>query len=193
MATQELIYEFPRAQSPEAEKATTRDGTAVTFRPIREDDELKMVHFHESLSDRSVYLRYFHYMHLDTRVTHERLARVCVVDPDREMVLVAETKDGEIAGVGRLSREPESDDAEFALLVSDAWHEHGIGTELLRRLVAIARQEEIHHVSGDILAENAGMQDVCRHLGFQMRYSLEDHVVRASLETTSPPQAARGC
>jgi acetyltransferase len=182
MTVQEPLGAPPWTVPPVAGMWSTRDGTAVTIRPIRADDELKMVHFHESLSDRSVYLRYFHYMHLDTRVTHERLARVCVVDRERGMVLVAETNDGKIVAVGRLSREAGADDAEFALLVSDAWHEHGIGTELLRRLVAAARQQGIHHLSGDILAENSGMQDVCRHLGFQMRYSLEDHVIRASLE-----------
>lgn len=181
MTVQEPTGAIPWIVPPVAEVWTTREGTSVIIRPICAADESKMVHFHESLSDRSVYLRYFHFMHLDTRVTHERLARVCIVDPEREMVLVAETSDGKIVAVGRLSREPGADEAEFALLVSDAWHEHGIGTELLRRLVAAARQQGVHKLTGDILAENAGMQDVCRHLGFQMRYSVEDHVIKASL------------
>ena len=32
-----------------------------------------MVRFHESLSEESVYMRYFHTMNLDQRTAHERL------------------------------------------------------------------------------------------------------------------------
>ena len=70
-------------------------------------------------------LRYFHAMKLSTRVAHERLTRICFIDYDREMVLVAERQapeaDGgrEILGVGRLSKIRGTGDAEFALLISD--------------------------------------------------------------------------
>jgi acetyltransferase len=40
------------------ESCTARDGSAITVRPIRPEDEPKMVRFHESLSDRSIYLRF---------------------------------------------------------------------------------------------------------------------------------------
>lgn len=158
-----------------------RDGSSVTIRPIRPEDEPKMVHFHESLSDRSVYLRYFHYLPLDARVTHERLTRVCFVDYDRATVLVAETAKGDIVAVGRLARENGSEDAEFALLVSDAWHEQGLGTELLRRLILLARNEGIRRVFADILTENDAMLKVCRQLGFGLHYSIGDGVVKASV------------
>ena len=46
--------------------------------------------FHETLSEQSVYLRYFHLMKLSQRVAHERLTRICFIDYDREMALVAE-------------------------------------------------------------------------------------------------------
>jgi acetyltransferase len=167
--------------SADVEKWTTIDGACITIRPIRPEDEPKMVRFHETLSDRSVYLRYFHHIQLSARVTHERLTRICFIDYDREMVLVAESANAEIVGVGRLTREHASADAEFALLVSDAWHGHGLGTELLRRLISLARKEGIRHVFGDILAENSAMQDICRQLDFEMRYSIEDRVIKASI------------
>lgn len=158
-----------------------RDRSPVTIRPIRPEDEPGMVRFHASLSDRSVYLRYFHHLSLDARVTHERLTQVCFVDYDRATVLVAESANGDIVGVGRLAREPGSPDAEFALLVSDAWHEHGLGTELLRRLISLARDEGIRRVFGDILNENDAMQKICRQLGFELHYSIGDGVVKASI------------
>ncbi len=84
-----------------------KDGAEVVIRPIRPEDEPLMVKFHATLSERSVYLRYFHLMNLSQRVAHERLTRICFIDYDREMALVAERRDPktgerEILGVGRL-------------------------------------------------------------------------------------------
>jgi acetyltransferase len=162
-------------------------GAIVTFRPIRPEDEPKIARFHNTLSDRSVYLRYFHQLPLSTRVSHERLTRVCFIDYDREMVLVAESTDGEIVAVGRLTRVSDLTDAEFALLVSDAWHARGLGTELLRRLVDFARREGIRRIVGDILSENRAMIEICHALGFKTRYSPEDLVVKATLTLETEP------
>src|SRR5262249_15926971 len=99
-----------------------RDGTAVTIRPIPPEDEPTMVRFHESLSDRSVHFRYFHLIHLSQRVAHDRLARHCFIDYDREMVLVAERRDAkgerEIIAVARLTKQHKDGEAEFAMIVS---------------------------------------------------------------------------
>ena len=178
------IRPYPSAY---VEKWIARDGSSITIRPIRPEDEPKMVRFHETLSDRSVYLRYFHHLPLSARVTHERLTRICFVDYDREMVLVAESAHADIVAVGRLTREHSPADAEFALLVSDAWHERGLGTELLGRLISLARNEGIRRVFGEILAENRAMQEICHQLGFNMRYSIEDGVVRAAITVGETP------
>ena len=170
-------------------KWVARDGSSVTIRPIRLEDEPGMVRFHASLSDRSVYLRYFHHLSLDARVNHERLTQVCFVDYDRATVLVAESASGDIVGIGRLAREPGSPDAEFAMLVSDAWHEHGLGTELLRRLIALSRDQGIRHVFGDILNENCTMQKICRQLGFELHFSIGDGVVKAFITLDENPPA----
>src|SRR5205823_1816906 len=72
---------------------TLKDGTAITIRPIRPEDEPLMVKFHQGLSERSVRLRYFAPLKLGQRVAHERLTRVCFNDYDRELALVAEHVD----------------------------------------------------------------------------------------------------
>lgn len=146
-----------------------------------------MAHFHSTVSERSVYLRYFHMMNLDCRVAHERLRRICFVDHDRETVLVAErhnpqTAQREIVAVGRLSKAPQANVAEFALLISDAFHGHGLGTELLRELIQVARQQNLSGLTADILPENDHMLRICRSLGFRLCYSLEEHVVKAELQ-----------
>src|SRR5213076_1180196 len=105
---------------------TMKDGQTVLIRPIRPEDEPLMVKLHQGLSERSVRLRYFAPLKLPQRVAHERLTRVCFIDYDREMALVAErvdpaTKDRQLIAVGRLSKTPGQNDAEYAVLVSDLW------------------------------------------------------------------------
>jgi acetyltransferase len=156
------------------------DGTNVMIRPIRPDDEPLMVRFHATLSDRSVYLRYFHMMNLGSRVEHERLARLCSVDYDREIALVVE-RGRDIVAVGRLVKAEDANEAEFAVVISDEFHGHGLGTELLRRLLEIARDDKLERVTADILPDNDHMLRVCKLLGFQLKHSMEEHVVKASI------------
>jgi acetyltransferase len=147
----------------------------ITLRPIRPEDEPLMVQFHETLSEESVYYRYFSLLKLPQRIAHERLTRICFNDYDREIALVADyqnpkTKQHEILGVGRLSKVQGCSDGEFALLVSDVWHKRGLGTELLKSLVQIARNEKLQRIIGYILPENHAMQRVCKKLGFDLHH-----------------------
>jgi acetyltransferase len=164
-----------------------RDGTPVTIRPIRPEDEPLMVKFHETLSDRSVYLRYFSSLSLSRRVAHERLLRICFGDYDREMVLVAEQTDavtGErhILGVGRMNRLHVQNEAEVAALVSDQYQHQGLGHELLRRIIEVAREEKISQVSAEMLPDNLGMQAVFRKLGFTIRADEDLTSLRAYMD-----------
>jgi acetyltransferase len=162
---------------------TMKDGSSVMIRPIRPEDEPLMVKFHEKLSERSVYLRYFHPLKLSQRVAHDRLMRICFIDYDREMALVTVRKDEagnqEIIAVGRVSKLHTSNEAEVAVLISDQYQRRGLGTELLRRLLEIARNEGIRRVSANMLAENLEMQAVSTKLGFHMVPMPEDDMVQA--------------
>src|SRR5947207_9839308 len=86
-----------------------KGGTEVLIRPISPEDEPLMVKFHQTLSDRTVYLRYFCSLSFACRSSHERLARICFADPAHETVLVAIQRDvrmkqEKILGVGRLNK-----------------------------------------------------------------------------------------
>jgi acetyltransferase len=157
---------------------TMKDGKEVLIRPIRPEDEPKMVQFHKHLSERSVYLRYASMMKLSQRVAHDRLARICFIDYDKEMALVAivkneETGEREIIGVGRLTHLRGTRDGEFALVVTDEYQRKGLGSELLRRLVDIGRNEGLERILADILVQNQPMQQVCRKTGFEIIRSPE--------------------
>jgi acetyltransferase len=161
-----------------------KDGTPVVIRPIRPEDEPLMVKFHETLSDRSVYLRYLHAMKLSQRVSHDRLTRICFIDYDREIALVVEHNDAktgerQILGVGRLQKLPGTNEAEFAALVSDAWQGHGIGPELVSRLIGIARDEKIDKIRADVLADNSVMQRILAKSGFKLHREIGDPTIAA--------------
>jgi acetyltransferase len=160
---------------------TMKDGGEILIRPIRPEDEPLMTSFHEHLSDRTVYMRYFQPLKLTQRTAHERLTRICFIDYDREMALVAE-KDGEIIAVGRLSKLHGKPEAEVAVLVRDDYQHRGIGTELVRRLMIIAKEEKLQYVHSTMLGINREMRAICNRLGFALHQDLEDDLVNARVK-----------
>ena len=163
-----------------------KNGIPLTLRPIRPEDEPLVVQFHENLSEESVYLRYAHLMKLSHRISHERLSRICFVDYDQQMVLVADhvdpqTGEHQILGIGRLTKIHGTQEAEFALLVQDQYQRHGLGTQLVSQLVAVARQEGYDLVFAEILRENYPMQRICDRLGFQKTPGIDHEMIRAEL------------
>jgi acetyltransferase len=177
-----VIRPYP---SEHVTSAALADGTTFVFRPIRPEDEPMLGRFHETLSERTVYLRYLEHLKLNQRVAHQRLARMCFIDYDREMALVAETGTGDdrkLAAVGRLVRARQRDEAELALLVADAYQGRGLGLALLRHLVAVGRAEGLRHITAEISPENGAMQALCRKLGFRIEGGAGEPTVRARLD-----------
>lgn len=166
---------------------TTKDGTEVVIRPISAEDEMLMRGFHESLSDKTVYLRYLSPMLLSTRITHERLARVTHNDYDREIALVVEgEKDGEkaIFGVARLSKlRGTNEEARFTMLISDAYQGMGLGKELLTRIIKIGRDEKIKRIIALMSPDNETMKKLCRTVGFSsFEIDSQNGMLKAQIE-----------
>jgi acetyltransferase len=150
-----------------------KDGTEVTIRPIRPEDEPLMVKFHETLSDRTVYLRYFSSLSLRRRTSHERLLRICFGDYEREMVLVAEyrnpqSQERSILGVGRFNKMRARNEAEMAVLVSDKYQNRGLGSRLLARVIDLARAEKLSRLHSEMLRDNLAMLALSKHAGFEL-------------------------
>jgi acetyltransferase len=147
----------------------TRSGEELLIRPIRPEDEPKVATFHKTLSERTVYLRYLQKMHLNERITHNRLSRICFNDYDREIALVAEctSEPGcSIVGVARLTKLHGTNEARFAMVISDEYQGQGLGSELLRRLVQIARDDKIERIISNMSPDNEGMKRIFGRLGF---------------------------
>lgn len=165
---------------------TMKDGRPVIIRPIRPEDEPLMVEFHQTLSERSVSLRYLQPMMLGQRVAHERLSRICFNDYERELALVVEYKDErsgqrQIIAAARLSKLHGANVARFTMLVSDDFQYLGLGAELLRRCVQIGREEKLSRIVAVMSPDNDAMQRVSERLGFRLQRE-GDAVVRAEID-----------
>jgi acetyltransferase len=156
-------------------------GQPVVLRPMRPEDEPALIEFHKTLSEQTVYRRYFGGIALSQRTSHERMVRSCFIDYDRQLALVAEYED-QIVAVARLMKQRDEHEAEFSLIVSDPFQGRGLGTEMLRRVIQIAEAENIRKVAGWILPENVEMQDLCRRNGFRLDYDVEEGCMAARLD-----------
>ncbi len=164
---------------------TMKDGVPVTIRPIRPEDEPLMAKFHETLTERSVYFRYFRNLNLSDRVAHDRLIRICFNDYDREIALVADHRDEadnhKIIGVGRLSKIVGTNKAELAVVISDQAHKKGLGTELVKQIIQVARREKLSSVAALFLGENVEMKRICEKLGFSCNPVPDQPLLKAEL------------
>jgi acetyltransferase len=165
---------------------TGRDGSLVTFRPIRPEDEPLMARFNEALSERSVYQRYLRAVDLSQRIGHDRLSRLSFIDYNREIALLAvrraEGGGQEIMGVVRVAKRPNSRIGEFGILVGDPFQGRGLGRELLSRMIETARAEGIAQIHGEVLAENQGMITMMQKFGFVLTQTEREGVLDATLD-----------
>jgi acetyltransferase len=151
------------------EHTTTNTGVDIFIRPIRPEDAPLLVDLFETLSPRSVYLRFFTPM---KRLPHSMLARFTQIDYDRHIALVAlaESKSNEkMIGVARVILGGNFRQAEFSVVVSDQWQGKGVGAALLQRCLSIAQERGIQRVIGTVLAENTQMLALGRKLGFNIK------------------------
>jgi acetyltransferase len=164
-----------------------QDIGEVTIRPISPEDEPLMVQFHKTLSDRTVHLRFFLPLKLATRVAHDRLTRVCFNDYDRDIALIAirakpEGSGEEVLAVGRLGKMPGTSAAEFAILVGDPYQHYGLGNELMRRILDIARREGVQTLRAYMSPDNDAMLRICRTHGFKAKKASDEAMLIAQLE-----------
>jgi len=141
----------------------------LLIRPIRPDDAPLLEELFESLSPRSIYTRFFTPL---KRMDHRMLVRFTQIDYDREIALIAisESKAKEkILGVARVIMERNLKQAEFSVVVTDRWQGRGIGAELLKRCISIARERKVENIYGTALAENTQMLRLGRKLGFKIK------------------------
>ncbi len=160
------------------------DGTDVTLRPIRPEDEPLEHELITTLSEKTMRARFFQVI---MGINHDTLVRFCNIDYDREMAIVGEVKDGDkrkIAGIGRLIVEPDSKNAEFAIVVHDDYQGKGLGYKLMDVLIGIAQDKGLGSMYGIVLSENDRMLKAVKRLGF-VAEKLPDGLTRVTLDLSA--------
>jgi acetyltransferase len=146
------------------EKEFSGDGDVFRIRPIEPADIALYPDFLAKVSPDDIRLRF---LALRKNFPDEMLKRLTQLDYDRDMAFVAlEGATGALAGVGRLSCDPDRTVGEYALLVRTDLQGRGIGWQLLQQIVVYAKAEGIGRIEGVVLDENTGMLAMCREFGF---------------------------
>ena len=162
---------------------TLRDGTQVLLRPIRPEDEPIEAELIKNLSEESKRFRFFYVI---KDITHEMLVRFCNIDYDREMAIIAEYTDSSgkrrNVGVGRLIMDPSRKRGEFAVVVADDFQGKGLGTKLIDMLIQIADEKGLETIYGIVMPENTKMIELCKKMGFDIRYTPEEVIVELNLK-----------
>ena len=157
-------------------------GIPIMFRPIKPEDETMLLDLFSSLSERTILFRFFQLL---KSMPHKQIVRYTQIDYDRDMAIVAVTRDGRkerILGVGRLNYYPNLETSEFSVVVGDSWQRKGLGTKLLKLCIEIAKERGVSQLWGEIMAENEGMIRLCKRLGFKVDWHHEEGIVRAYMD-----------
>jgi len=184
------IRPYPRQLT---ETLLRKDGSTVTLRPIRPEDEVQHLEFFHRLDPEDVRMRMFNSRR---SLEHTELARLTQIDYEREMAFIATTigPDGreETLGSVRGISDPNNEEAEFGVIVRSDQKGKGMGWILMDKLIRYLRSHGTHRVVGTILRENTGMLDLARRLGFSVKPHPEDPSLRwveLPLQTTGDQAA----
>ncbi len=150
-------------------KRTLQNGVNVVFKPIECADKEPFKEFFKSLSPASVHFRFFGII---KELPNEAVERFCDLDYSQEMAIVAMPKDGRIVAVARLEVAKKA--GEFALVIADAWQGLGLGLELLRYLVGIARDYGLVELHCFVSSDNLRMIALAEKVGLKLKSSEGD-------------------
>jgi acetyltransferase len=163
------------------------DGTQVTLRPIRPEDECALTALYERLSPQTAYQRFFTVMR---RLPPDWAHILANVDYDRRMAIVALDPGGGLIGVARYVYDERAQEAEIAIVIEDRWQGQGLGKLLLGELVGYAEGRGIRRFRAYVLADNLRMLKLIRRGTRILDRKLDSGVVSLLLAPLGHPEPA---
>jgi acetyltransferase len=157
--------------------ARLKDGTRVLLRPIKPEDEPM---WHELLAGCSQESLWYRFRYLFKETTHDMATRFCFIDYDREIAIVAELQNEErrhLIGVGRLVADADHTDADYAVLVADAFQGIGLGALLTDYCLEICKHWGVNTVVMESAPQNHRMLSIFENRGFVLDRSASPDVV----------------
>ncbi|MFF8816073.1 GNAT family N-acetyltransferase [Streptomyces pactum] len=168
--------------SGRAETPVAAGGGEITVHRAGPADLAAAREMHRRCSDRTLTLRY----HGPVADTDRYLNHL--LDPRHGRTLAAYTPSGRMVALGHLLWD--GDESEVALLVEDAWQCRGIGSELLRRLVALADEAGCEDVYAVTRSGNTGMVAAMRGLGLPLDHQIEEGTMVITARLAPAPEPA---
>jgi acetyltransferase len=152
--------DFDLSELPE----TIRGGERVLIRRVRPEDMVLYPDFLRDVSAQDLRLRFFARI---AELSAAEIDKLSHLDYSHEMAFIALDEDtGQMLGLVRLKDELDEKTAEFAILVRSRLKGHGLGWQLMRRVIDYAKEKGLRRVYGDVLVENATMLQMSAELGF---------------------------
>jgi GNAT superfamily N-acetyltransferase len=152
------------------------DGTEVNVRPIHPTDEPRTRDLFYALSQETIYYRF---MRAIKRIPQKQIQEFVYVDHRNDVAIVATVPEAygeDIIAIGRYYLDPKTNYAEVAMVVRDEWQNRGIGTQLLKYLMQVARRNGIAGFTAEVLYDNKPMQSVMHKIGTKMTSHLSEGV-----------------
>ena len=166
---------------------TLTDGTQVTLRRIRPEDEAALTALYERLSPQTAYQRFFTVMR---RLPPNWAHILANVDYDRRMAIAALGPGGELIGVARYIYDERAQETEIAIVIEDRWQGRGLGTRLLGELIGYADGKGIRRFRAYVLADNLRMFKLIRRVTTIVEWKLDSGVVSLLLAPLGHPELA---
>ncbi|MDN6319062.1 MAG: bifunctional acetate--CoA ligase family protein/GNAT family N-acetyltransferase [Marinobacter sp.] len=181
-----IIQPYPREL--EEWLVLPKSGRRVIIRPALAEDEPSHRVFHELQSPESIRYRFFQYR---KQFTREDVAQMVQIDYDREMVFIANAtkEDGngeETLGTVRTWTDADNLQCEFAVMVHDKMKGEGLGVALMQKMIDYCRARGTVEMVGDVLADNRPMLQLAEHMGFEIKYNIEEEVMDLRLVLNEP-------
>lgn len=171
-----IISKYPTKYK---KKVKLNDGSKLLLRPIKPEDEPLWLDMFHTFSEKSVRFRFFRII---KEAPHEMRTKYCNIDYDREIGIVAEYEENgqkRLLGVTRIILPPgETEEGEFATIVTDKWQRKGLGSEFLDFTIDIAKDKGVKLLYGDVLKANRPMLNLCKEKGFELKKSEDPEVYR---------------
>ncbi|GBO84839.1 GCN5 family acetyltransferase [Marinobacter adhaerens] len=165
-----------------------KSGRRVIIRPVLAEDEPAHRAFHELQSPESIRYRFFQYR---KHFSREDVAQMVQIDYDREMVFIANAprEDGEgeeTLGTVRTWTDADNLQCEFAVMVHDKMKGEGLGVALMQKMIDYCRSRGTMEMVGNVLPDNRPMLQLAEHLGFEIKFNIEEEVMDLRLVLNEP-------
>ena len=154
----------------------------VLFRPIKPEDEKKVVSFCKNLSEDTLISRYGKSFNINNYFTHDKLIKICFCDYSKEITFVME-KDEKIIAMSRLIKIFSSkEEATISILIQDCYQKSGLGTKIIEFLIGVAKKEKIKILYVAMFEENVAMKALCEKFNFKIHKDEIDGIIKAELK-----------